>query len=113
MTTENADSQRVNALANNGIDVIAAGENSVCGRQLVNQLMLRGLGIIYSAAGPRLLHVLVKANVLDRLYMTVATRLIGGDPYDLLLPNHNWYKNILSGFDILIPGQNHKQVQFL
>ena len=81
VTTENADANRFKALADNGIDVIAAGEDSVCGKQLVNLLMLRGLGTIYSAAGPRVLHLLVKANVLDRLYMTVATRVIGGDTY--------------------------------
>ena len=81
VTTENADADRVEALRNHGIDVVTAGEKSVCGRQLVKQLILRGFRIIYSVAGPRVLHLLVKGKVLDRLYMTVATRLIGGDPY--------------------------------
>ncbi len=81
VTTGNADADRVEALRNRGIDVVTAGENSVCGRQLAKQLILRGFRIIYSVAGPRVLHLLVKGKVLDRLYMTVATRLIGGDPY--------------------------------
>ena len=36
---------------------------------------------VYSAAGPRILHMLLSAGVLNRLYLTHASRILGGDPF--------------------------------
>jgi riboflavin biosynthesis pyrimidine reductase len=40
-----------------------------------------GYRTIYSAAGPKVLHLLLEGGVLDRLYLTIANRLLGGKPY--------------------------------
>jgi riboflavin biosynthesis pyrimidine reductase len=44
---------------------------------------MAGLGYqtIYSASGPKVLHLLLAAGVLDQLYLTLAHRLLGGDPF--------------------------------
>jgi riboflavin biosynthesis pyrimidine reductase len=45
----------------------------------------RGYRTVYSAAGPQVLHTLVAARVLGRLYLTLALRLVGGADFDTLL----------------------------
>lgn len=51
----------------------------------IHALTLRGVRSCYAIAGPRLLHSLLDAAVLDRLYLTLRLRLLGGDHYDTLL----------------------------
>ncbi len=48
---------------------------------------MAGLGYraIYSASGPKVLHLLLAAGVLDRLYLTLANRLLGGDPFSSIV----------------------------
>jgi riboflavin biosynthesis pyrimidine reductase len=48
---------------------------------------MAGLGYraIYSASGPKVLHLLLAAGVLDRLYLTLANRLLGGDPFSTIV----------------------------
>jgi riboflavin biosynthesis pyrimidine reductase len=41
----------------------------------------RGYRTVYSSAGPKVLHLLLAARVLDRLYLTHANRLLGGENY--------------------------------
>ena len=41
----------------------------------------QGYRTVYSAAGPRILHMLLAADVLDRLYLTTVPRVLGGDPF--------------------------------
>ncbi len=40
-----------------------------------------GYRTIYMATGPRVHHLLLEGSVLDRLYLTVAHRLLGGQPF--------------------------------
>ena len=40
-----------------------------------------GYRTIYSAAGPRVLHLLLQSGVLNRLYLTYDNRLLGGFPF--------------------------------
>ena len=58
-----------------------AGEKRVEGRRLVQTMVELGYQTVYSAAGPRILHMLLAAGVLDRLYLTLASRILGGDPF--------------------------------
>lgn len=61
--------------------VYVVGEEKVDGGPLVAQMAGLGYGTVYSAAGPRIAHLLLAANVLDRLYLTHAGRLLGGEPF--------------------------------
>jgi riboflavin biosynthesis pyrimidine reductase len=91
-TTANPDPGRVKEIEAKAGRVIVAGEASVAGDQMVQRLSELGYRTIYSAAGPKVLHLLLAGGVLDRLYLTYAQRLLGGQPFasivdgDLLVP---------------------------
>ncbi|HQU15906.1 MAG: hypothetical protein B7Z66_06145 [Chromatiales bacterium 21-64-14] len=86
LTGEDADPDRVTALEQLGLRVLFAGNgHRVDGRRLVQVLAERGYHSLYAIAGPQLLHTLVSAGVLDRLYLTHAHRLLGGVGYDTIL----------------------------
>ena len=65
--------------------VIIAGDHSLDVKNMRDQLAGLGYNVIYSAAGPRILHLLASGGVLDRLYFTLAHRLLGGETYASLL----------------------------
>jgi len=84
-TTSQADpNQRAAVEAQMG-RVIVAGEDSVNGRILVASLSEAGYRMIYSATGPRVLHLLLASGMLDRLYLTHTSRLLGGDPFSSIV----------------------------
>jgi riboflavin biosynthesis pyrimidine reductase len=91
-TTANPDPERVKEIEAGAGQVIVAGEESVDGEQMVGHLAGLGYQTIYSAAGPKVLHLLLAGGVLDRLYLTFANRLLGGRSFssiiegDLLAP---------------------------
>jgi riboflavin biosynthesis pyrimidine reductase len=80
-TTAGPDPERVKAIEARLGPVIVAGEKSVRGAKLVEGLVALGYRVIYSAAGPQVLHLLLADRVLDRLYLTHVNRLLGGHPY--------------------------------
>ncbi|MEO8613025.1 MAG: dihydrofolate reductase family protein [Chloroflexota bacterium] len=80
-TTEQADAKKIKALTSDWVQVIVAGKDEVDGAAMVAHMIERGYHTIYSGAGPQIMHLLVKANVLNRLYVTQANKLLGGDPY--------------------------------
>jgi riboflavin biosynthesis pyrimidine reductase len=84
-TTANTDPGRVEEIEARGIRVIIAGENSVAGGQMVQSMTELGYKTIYSAAGPKVLHLLLVDDVLDRLYLTYTNRLLGGEPFSGLV----------------------------
>ncbi len=85
-TTANPDPARVREIeAQAGQLYVAGDEASVDGAQLVAQMGALGYRAIYSAAGPKILHLLLRSNVLDRLYLTHANRLLGGHPFASIL----------------------------
>lgn len=84
-TTSRVDPRRVAELEAQTSKVIIAGEESVQGRQLVGSLMDLGYKTVYSATGPKVLHLLLEGGVLDRLYLTHASRILGGDPYSSIV----------------------------
>lgn len=80
-TTADADSRRVKAIEAQGIQVVVAGEKTVEGAILVQRMRELGYRVVYSGAGPQMMHMLVTGGVLNRLYLTHANRILGGDPY--------------------------------
>jgi riboflavin biosynthesis pyrimidine reductase len=63
------------------VDLIRVGGERVEGARLVVALAERDLKLIYSIAGPAVLHMLLAARVLRRLYLTTVLRVIGGEDY--------------------------------
>jgi riboflavin biosynthesis pyrimidine reductase len=86
ITAGQPDAKRVKELHEAGAaDVLVAGEEAVSAVEMVSGLAGLGYRVIYSAAGPRVLHLLVSGGVLDRLYLTQVNRLLGGAPYASIL----------------------------
>ena len=84
-TTANPDPARVKEIEAKAGQVIVAGEERVAGEQMVQHMAELGYTTVYSAAGPKVLHLLLAGGVLDRLYLTYANRLLGGDPYSSIV----------------------------
>ncbi|MEJ2750533.1 MAG: dihydrofolate reductase family protein, partial [Anaerolineae bacterium] len=80
-TSANPDPERVAEIETQAGKVVVVGEKRVEGRRLVQTMVELGYQTVYSAAGPRILHMLLAAGVLDRLYLTLASRILGGDPF--------------------------------
>ena len=80
-TTEQADPEKIKAVASGAIRVIVVGEDDVDGARMIAHMTELGYRTIYSGAGPQIMHVLLTGNVLNRLYVTQANRLLGGQPY--------------------------------
>lgn len=79
-TTSRPDPRRVAEIEAQAGQVLIAGDQQVMGEQMIAHLGQLGYRAVYSAAGPKILHLLVQGGVLDRLYLTFANRLLGGDP---------------------------------
>jgi len=84
-TTANPDLERVKEIESKAGRVIVAGRQGVAGDQMVEHLTDLGYQTIYSAAGPRVLHLLLAGGVLDRLYLTYANRLLGGESFSSIV----------------------------
>lgn len=84
-TIANPDPRRVEEIESYAIPVFVAGENSVAGGEMVQHLTELGYQTIYSAAGPKILNLLLADDVLDRLYLTFAHRLLSGESFSSIL----------------------------
>lgn len=85
-TTADPDPERVAEIESKAGRVFVAGdENSVDGAEMVARMTELGYQTVYSAAGPKILHLLAAGGVLDRLYLTHAPRLLGGDPFSSIV----------------------------
>jgi riboflavin biosynthesis pyrimidine reductase len=63
-----------------GAEVVPLGEgDSVDPRRLRGALHRAGCRLVYAVGGPRALHALVSGGALDRLYLSQASQLLGGD----------------------------------
>jgi riboflavin biosynthesis pyrimidine reductase len=80
-TTAEPDPDRVREIEAQAGEVIVAGEDSVDGATMLERMIEGGYRTVYSSAGPKVLHLLLAARVLDRLYLTHANRLLGGEYY--------------------------------
>ena len=69
-----------------GIEVLSTGDaHDVDMQALMRILFSRGYRNVYSIAGPRVLHALLAADVLDRLYLTLAPLALGSERFDALV----------------------------
>jgi riboflavin biosynthesis pyrimidine reductase len=80
-TSEQADAEQIRQTARGQVEVVRVGRDRVEGDRLVAALGNRDLTLIYSIAGPAVLHMLLTAGVLDRLYLTTVLRVLGGKEY--------------------------------
>ena len=85
ITGETSDQTRVDELLASGIEVIRAGSGSrVDGHRMISQLATLGYQSIYAIAGPAVFYTLLEANAINRLYLTIAQQLLGGEVFDTL-----------------------------
>ena len=84
-TTKSSDPNQIQRLKDQGARILFAGEESVDGQKLCAHMTELGYRTAYSGAGPKVLHLLASSGVLDRLYLTFANRLLGGEPYASIL----------------------------
>ena len=69
-----------------GYRVVHCGPGTdIDGGQLITALHRESPGAVYSVAGPRIHAALLRAGVLDRLYLTVVQVLLGGTDFDTLV----------------------------
>lgn len=84
-TSEMADPVRIKQMEKQASRVIVAGDAGVDGRSLIQHLAQMGYRTIKNSTGPQVLHLLLAANVLDRLYFTHAHRILGGIPFSTIV----------------------------
>nr|MBO2512613.1 pyrimidine reductase [Gammaproteobacteria bacterium] len=81
-----ADRRRAAALESEGAGVLRVGEGiRVQGRRLIEALSREGHRNIALIGGGEILRTLLVDGVLDRLYLTLACRVLGGATFDTLL----------------------------
>ena len=85
ITTEDSSAERKKWLASRSITVLEAGAQQVEGEKMASRLGERGYSLVYSAAGPRIAHMLLAGGVLDRLYLTFALRMLGSMDFASIL----------------------------
>ncbi len=85
ITGENADPDKVAVIeAAGGIVLKTNPGTTVTGQAMINALSKAGYARIYAVAGPLLLETLLREHALNRLYLTHAQQILGGQPYDSL-----------------------------
>ncbi len=84
-TSANPDAERVAEIESKGGQVVIAGNERVEGVTLVQRMTEMGYRTVYSTAGPKVLHLLLSGGVLNRLYLTHANRLLGGQPFSSIV----------------------------
>jgi riboflavin biosynthesis pyrimidine reductase len=84
-TTANPDKTRVKEIEEKAGPVYVAGRKRVTGKLLQRRIRELGYRTVYSSAGPQVLHLLLEGKVLDRLYLTSANRILGGEEFDTIL----------------------------
>jgi riboflavin biosynthesis pyrimidine reductase len=84
-TTANPDPMRAAEIEDQAGQLFVVGENSVSGAQMAQKMAELGYQTVYSAAGPKILHLLLAGGVLNRLYLTQVGRLLGGSPFSSIL----------------------------
>jgi len=85
ITGETSDPARADALQEAGFEVVRAGAGTlVDGGRMISHLAALGYRSLYAIAGPAVFYTLLEAKVLDRLYLTIAQQLLGGEVFDTL-----------------------------
>jgi riboflavin biosynthesis pyrimidine reductase len=92
LTGADAPSERAAQLRDAGIEVVVAGRRGgVEGPRLAGVLADLGYRMVYAAAGPVVLHLLVAAGILDRLFVTTVNRLLGGRRFASLIEGETFH----------------------
>jgi riboflavin biosynthesis pyrimidine reductase len=81
ITSETSDQARKDDLRQAYVEILECGREVVEGRRMAAALAGLGAQTVYSAAGPQVLHLLLQAGILDRLYLTTVFKLLGGTRY--------------------------------
>lgn len=85
ITGSAADPARIQQLTEGGIEVLFAGTgHGADGAEMVARLADEGYRSLYAVAGPDVLHTLLEAGVLNRLYLTITHQLLSGTDFDTL-----------------------------
>ena len=84
-TVKSADSARMRALEAQAGEVYVVGQETVDGARLMTKMTELGYATVYNATGPKVLHLLLASGALDRLYLTHANRLLGGQPFSSIV----------------------------
>jgi riboflavin biosynthesis pyrimidine reductase len=85
ITGEQADQAKAEKLQDHGAEIMHAGSGTqVDGSLLLSGLATLGYRSIYAVAGPEVFYTLLKSRAIDRLYLTIAQQLLGGDSFDTL-----------------------------
>ena len=85
LTGDAAPQNRVDTLTGSGIEVIRAGQGrAVEGHAMMVELGRRDYRSIYAVAGPAVFDTLVRAGILDRLYLTITHQLLSGEDIDTM-----------------------------
>jgi riboflavin biosynthesis pyrimidine reductase len=114
VTDETGPSERITALWSAGMDVVLAGEERVEGVRLADVLFESGFQLVYVAAGPRVLHLVVDAGVLDRLFITSVSQLLGGSRFSTLTEGEAFHPPVELQLDALfLDSESHPQVSQL
>lgn len=84
VTSDGAGERAARRLTDAGIELVRAGDRAVDGRRLVDALARRGHRLVYSIAGPAVMHTLLEARTLHALYLTTVLRVLSGSRYATL-----------------------------
>ena len=86
LTTASARRERRSAFEKEGFDVVVTGSGPwVRSRDAVGVLAERGYRRLYLQTGPRMLAAAIRERTLSRLYLTIRTRLVGGERFDTMV----------------------------
>jgi len=80
-----ADARQARGFERAGIDVRRFDHPRVRGADVVGYARERGIRTLYAIGGPEVLHTLLAARLLDRLYLTTALLALGGEAFDSLV----------------------------
>ena len=82
-TGEDAPAERIGDLERLGVEVHFTGTGHMAeGEATARHLERLGYRRIYLIAGPFVLYTFIRAGVLDRLYLTLAHRILAGEDFD-------------------------------
>jgi riboflavin biosynthesis pyrimidine reductase len=84
-TTASADPDRIQEIEDRAGRVIVAGEKGVEGAEMVRHMAELGYESVFNSTGPKVLHLLLVGRALDRLYVSFANRLLGGQPFSSIV----------------------------
>jgi riboflavin biosynthesis pyrimidine reductase len=84
-TDPDADRARIDNIWKQISNIQIAEQGGWGGKDFVNRLFDLGYRTIYSAAGPKILHMLLTEKALDRQYLTLVPRMLGGERFSTLL----------------------------